>query len=122
MIQLKRVYEPPDPDDGIRILVDRLWPRGLKKEDLHMDEWIRGVAPTNALRRWFAHDSAKWDEFCRRYSIELEKNPESWRPLLKAAQQGTITFLFSAHNLEQNNAVALKIFLEKQLERFRDTY
>ena len=116
MIQLKRIYDPPDPDDGIRILVDRLWPRGMKKENLHMDEWIRDVAPSDALRRWFAHDPAKWDEFCRRYSIELEKNPDSWQPLFKAAQQGTITLLFSAHNLEQNNAVTLKLFLEKRLE------
>lgn len=116
MIQLKRIYDPPDPDDGIRILVDRLWPRGMKKENLHMDEWIRDVAPSDALRRWFAHDPAKWDEFCRRYSIELEKNPDSWQPLFKAAQQGTITLLFSAHNLEQNNAVTLKLFLEKTLE------
>ncbi|MGA7826254.1 MAG: DUF488 domain-containing protein [Geobacteraceae bacterium] len=116
MIQLKRIYDPPDPDDGIRILVDRLWPRGMKKENLHMDEWIRDVAPSDALRRWFAHDPAKWDEFCRRYSIELEKNPGSWQPLFKAAQQGTITLLFSAHNIEQNNAVTLKLFLEKRLE------
>lgn len=122
MIQLKRIYDPPDPDDGIRILVDRLWPRGMKKENLNLDEWIRDVAPSDALRRWFAHDPAKWDGFYRRYSLELEKNPDSWRPLLKAAQRGTITLLFSAHNLEQNNAVALKLFLEKQLEgQVRDT-
>ncbi len=117
MIQLKRIYDPPDPDDGIRILVDRLWPRGMKKENLHMDEWIRDVAPSDALRRWFAHDPAKWDEFRRRYSIELEKNPESWRPIFNAVKRSTITLLFSTHNLEQNNAVALKSFLEKQLER-----
>jgi len=116
MIQLKRIYDPPDPHDGIRILVDRLWPRGMKKENLHMDEWIRDVAPSDALRHWFTHDPAKWDEFRRRYNIELEKKPEVWRPLFNAAQRSTVTLLFSSHNLEQNNAVALKSFLEKQLE------
>ncbi|MDD2466265.1 MAG: DUF488 domain-containing protein [Desulfobulbus sp.] len=116
MIQLKRIYDPPDPDDGIRILVDRLWPRGVKKENLHMDEWIREVAPSDALRRWFAHDPAKWDEFRRRYSSELEENPDSWHPIFKAAQRTTITLLYSSHSHEQNNAVALKSFLEKRLE------
>jgi uncharacterized protein YeaO (DUF488 family) len=119
MIQLKRVYDPPDPADGIRFLVDRLWPRGMKKESLQQVKWLKDVAPSDALRQWFGHDPAKWDEFCCRYSVELQNNTVAWQQLFEAALSGDITLLFSSHNLIQNNAVALKSFLEKQLESYR---
>lgn len=114
-IRLKRVYEPPDPEDGQRFLVDRIWPRGLRKESLHLDKWLPEVAPSRQLRKWFGHDPAKWDEFVRRYHEELNKRPEAWRPLLEAAQRGKITLLFAARDEEHNNAVALKSFLEMKI-------
>jgi len=115
MIRVKRIYDLSEPDDGLRFLVDRLWPRGVKKENLQMDGWLKDVAPSDALRHWFGHDPAKWDEFCRRYHAELEVNSEAWRPLLEKAQKQTITLLFSAHDVEHNNAVLLKSFLEARL-------
>ncbi len=114
-VRVKRVYEPPAPEDGKRFLVDRLWPRRVKKETLRLDSWMKEVAPSDALRRWFGHDPAKWREFQRRYFAELEARPESWEPLLEAARQGTVTLLFSARDDEHNNAVALKAFLERKL-------
>ena len=114
MIRVKRVYEPYEPDDGPRFLVDRIWPRGVKKDQLHMDGWLKDVAPSDALRRWFDHDPAKWQEFCKRYHTELVENRGAWSSLLEMAQKQTITLLFSAHDLERNNAVALRLFLEKE--------
>jgi uncharacterized protein YeaO (DUF488 family) len=115
MIQIKRAYDPPGTDDGPRILVDRLWPRGMNKEALRLDRWQKDVAPSDSLRRWFGHDPNKWDEFCQRYFDELNSKPDTWQPLLTAARQGKVTLLFSAKDLKYNNAVALKIYLEKQL-------
>lgn len=115
MIKVKRVYDPPAPDDGRRFLVDRLWPRGVRKEALQIDGWLRDVAPSDALRKWFGHDPAKWDEFRQRYFAELEAKPESWQPLLQAAQEGDITLLYSARDEAHNNAVALKAFLEARM-------
>jgi len=115
MIRVKRAYDPPAPEDGKRFLVDRLWPRGVKKEALKLDGWLKDVAPSDALRRWFGHDPAKWEEFQRRYFAELEAKPESWRPLLEAARAGNVTLLFSARDEAHNNAVALKAFLEVRL-------
>jgi uncharacterized protein YeaO (DUF488 family) len=115
MIRLKRVYDPPEPDDGRRFLVERLWPRGMKKEALFLDAWAKEVAPSATLRRWFAHDPRKWEEFQRRYFAELDRRPEAWRPLLEAARRGTITLLYSARDLEHNSAVALRAYLEKKL-------
>lgn len=115
MIKVKRVYASPAPDDGQRFLVDRLWPRGVKKEALQLDGWLKDVAPSDALRKWFGHDPAKWEEFQERYFAELEAKPEAWRPLLEAARQGTVTLLFSARDEAHNNAVALKAFLEARL-------
>lgn len=114
-IRLKRVYDPPDPGDGRRFLVERLWPRGMKKAALPMDGWLKEVAPSAALRRWFAHDPKKWEEFQRRYFAELDRKPEAWKPLLEAARQGTITLLFSTRDLEHNSAVALRAYLEAKL-------
>jgi uncharacterized protein YeaO (DUF488 family) len=115
MIRVKRVYEPHEPDDGPRFLVDRLWPRGIKKEALQMDGWLKDAAPSDALRRWFGHDPSKWEEFCRRYDAELHNNSEAWRRLLDMAKMQDITLLYSAHDSEHNNAVALRLFLDKRL-------
>lgn len=115
MIQTERVYEPKGKNDGKRFLVDRLWPRGVKKEALKMDGWLKDVAPSNALRHWFNHDPAKWKEFQRRYRAELSAKPENWQPLLETAKAGDVTLLFSAHDMEHNNAVVLKELLDEQL-------
>lgn len=115
MICLKRVYDPAELEDGRRFLVERLWPRGMKKDRLLMDAWVRDVAPSDALRRWFAHDPKKWEEFQRRYFAELDRKPEAWQPLLEAARQGTITLLYSARDSKHNNAVVLRAYLEKKL-------
>ena len=115
MVNVKRVYEGESNSDGRRFLVERLWPRGIKKENLHMDAWLKEVAPSQALREWFSHDPAKWDEFQIRYKTELDSNPETWKPLLEAARQGTITLLYSARDTEHNSAVLLKDYLLKNL-------
>ncbi len=117
MIQLKRVYDPPDSHDGRRFLVERLWPRGVKKESLAMDGWLKDVAPSDSLRQWFGHDPAKWEEFQQRYTSELEHNPAPWVPLLEAARQGAVTLLYSTHDQERNNALVLKNFLDARLKR-----
>ena len=117
MIRIKRVYEPPAKEDGARFLVDRLWPRGMKKEALHLAAWYKEAAPSDELRRWFSHDPAKWEDFQSRYQVELTANPAAWQPLLNTAEQGDITLLYSAHDTEHNNAVALRAYLEKRLIR-----
>lgn len=114
-IRTKRAYEPPAPGDGRRFLVDRLWPRGMKKEALRLDAWLKDAAPSDALRRWYRHDSAGWPEFCRRYFAELDTHHEAVQPLLEAARQGPVTLLFSARNTTHNNAVALRDYLLKRL-------
>lgn len=117
MIQIKRVYEPPAKSDGQRFLVERLWPRGMKKEAAQLDGWHRGAAPSTELRKWFNHDPAKWNEFQRRYRAELEAHPEGWQPLLDAVKKSdATTLLFSSHDARHNNVVALKAFLEKHLK------
>ena len=115
MLKTKRAYEPAEVSDGARFLVDRLWPRGIKKEALEMKAWLKDVAPSPALRQWFAHDPAKWQEFQQRYRAELESDPEAWQPILEAAKQGDVTLLYSARDTEHNSAVLLKAFLEEQL-------
>jgi uncharacterized protein YeaO (DUF488 family) len=114
-IQTRRVYDPAAPDDGARLLVDRLWPRGIKKEKLQLASWLKEVAPSDSLRRWFDHDPARWEEFQRRYGAELEANPKAWQPILQAARDGKVTLLFAAKDAEHNNAAALKVFLEQKL-------
>jgi len=116
MIRIKRVYDPHEPDDGPRFLVDRLWPRGMKKDALQMDGWLKEAAPSNDLRHWFGHEPAKWEEFCRCYDAELEANSAVWQPLLKLARKQDITLLCSAHDIEHNNAMALKMFIEARLK------
>jgi uncharacterized protein YeaO (DUF488 family) len=115
MIRVKRVYEPPEKTDGVRFLVDHLWPRGLKKEALRVEGWIKSVSPSNELRSWFGHEPAKWKEFQRRYFAELNEKPKTWAALLEAAREKDITLVYSARNTEHNNAVALKSYLEKKL-------
>jgi uncharacterized protein YeaO (DUF488 family) len=115
MIALKRAYDPVEKSDGTRFLIDHLWPRGLKKEALHVESWIKAVSPGDKLRNWFGHDPAKWKEFQRRYFAELKGKPGTWKPLLAAAKAGKITLVYSARDTEHNNAIALKTFLEKKL-------
>ena len=115
VLYVKRIYEAAQAKDGTRYLVDRLWPWGMKKEKLIMDAWLKEVAPSTELRRWFGHDSAKWNEFQQRYRAELQANPGAWKPLLEAARQGNVTLLYSARDTEHNNAIVLKSFLEERI-------
>jgi uncharacterized protein YeaO (DUF488 family) len=117
MIRIKRVYEPPAAADGARFLVDRLWPRGAKRDALRLEEWLKEAAPSDALRRWFGHDPRKWRTFCRRYHTELAETPAAWRPLAEAARRGAVTLLYAARDPEHNNAVALAEFLKSRLNR-----
>lgn len=113
MVRTKRVYDPPDHADGTRFLVERLWPRGMKKAALQLDGWLKEVAPSDALRRWFGHDPTKWEEFQRRYFAELDDKPTAWQPIVGAARQGNVTLLYSTRDPECNNAVALKAYLKR---------
>ncbi len=119
MIHAKRVYDPPSPSDGKRFLVDRLWPRGVKKDDLKLDGWLKDAAPSEALRREFAHELANWEEFARDYALELDGKPDALKAILEAAINGDVTLLFAAKDREHNNAVVLKRYLERQLNGFR---
>ena len=118
-IQLKRAYDPVDSADGTRFLVERLWPRGVRKTDLHLQAWLKSVAPSTALRRWFGHDPKKWAEFRRRYFRELAGNPDALGPIIKAAHHGPVTLVYSSHDTGHNNAVALKDYLEAQIGKRR---
>lgn len=112
MFRTKRVYAAPEAGDGRRVLVDRLWPRGVKKADLAYDLWLKEIAPSHDLRTWFGHDPARWDEFRRRYGAELDANPEAVTRLRALAKTGPVTLLFSAKDEARNQAVALKGYLE----------
>jgi uncharacterized protein YeaO (DUF488 family) len=112
MFIAQRIYDESPSRPGRRFLVERLWPRGVKKEDLKLDVWLKEVAPSTELRQWFNHDPVKWTDFCRRYSAELDRTPETWQPLVEAARTGDVILLYSAHDTEHNNAVALKQYLE----------
>jgi uncharacterized protein YeaO (DUF488 family) len=116
-IRVKRIYEEPKPQDGTRVLVDRLWPRGLKKEDAALDAWIKDIAPSNALRQWYQHEKAKWPEFKKRYFKELGEQAESVGRLKQMVASGKVTLLYSSKEEKLNNAVALKEFLEKEAAR-----
>lgn len=113
MLRIKRVYDPPARDDGFRILVDRIWPRGLRKEDAAVDLWLKDVAPSAALRRWFGHDPEKWAEFKRRYHAELARNRAALKPLEDAMRKGRVTLVYGARDTEHNNAVALAAFMAR---------
>jgi uncharacterized protein YeaO (DUF488 family) len=113
MIKIKRAYDQASSDDGKRILVDRLWPRGIKKEDAAINEWLRDIAPSNELRKWYSHDPAKWGEFKKRYKMELKDRKGIIDRLREESKKRTITLLFSTKATELNNAVALKEFIEQ---------
>ena len=121
MIQIKRAYEARARTDGRRILVERLWPRGIKKSDLEADAWLKEVAPSTALRKWFGHRTERWDEFQRRYRAELDAHADAWQPLLDAERRGTLTLLYSARDEAHNSAVVLRDYLaeHKQPRRAR---
>ena len=112
MIKLKRVYENPTQEDGVRILVERLWPRGLKKERAAIDVWLKDVAPSPELRKWFSHDPEKWKGFCKRYKEELDQNKDLIYILKEKIKEGNVTFVYGAKDEKHNSAVALKIYLE----------
>ena len=116
VIQLKRAYDPPARSDGRRILVERLWPRGIRKADFVLDEWLKDVAPSTELRKWFGHDPERWAEFRKRYFAELKSSPalDAVCALVAWSSKGTVTLVFSAHDLERNSAVALKTYLERR--------
>lgn len=114
MIKTKRAYEPPAAGDGTRFLVDRVWPRGIKKDALALKGWIKDVAPSAKLRKAFNHDPEKWDEFKRRYAVELQVSKQHWQPILEAAREGDVTLVYGARDAIHNNAAALKAFLEDQ--------
>ncbi len=111
-ICLKRAYEPPGEDDGTRVLVDRVWPRGLSKEEAGFDAWLKEIAPSTVLRQWFAHDPARWEQFVEKYFLELDSHRELVASLVARAKGGRLTLLFGAKDKEHNNAVALKRYLE----------
>ena len=117
MIQIKRTYEPPARGDGRRILVERLWPRGMTKERLAGDAWLKEVAPSTELRKWFDHRVERWAEFQRRYRRELSQNPDGWEPILAASDGRTITLLYSAHDTLHNAAVVLRDYLVERAAR-----
>jgi uncharacterized protein YeaO (DUF488 family) len=112
-VNLKRAYEAPAKSDGQRILVDRVWPRGVTKEEILIDDWVKDVAPSAALRKWFNHEPPKWNEFKRRYFRELEKQPDALKRLLAKSRAGIMTLIFGAKDEGHNNAVALKEYLER---------
>jgi len=114
MLKVKRVYEHPGKSDGLRILVDRLWPRGLTKAKAKIDLWLKEIAPSDALRKWSHHDPERWPEFKKRYFAELGKNPEEVKNILSQSKGKTVTLLFAAKDEQHNNAVALREYLEKE--------
>jgi len=115
MIRTKRAYDPPHDDDGARFLVDRLWPRGVSREALRIQDWLKDAAPSNELRKWYGHDASRWDEFSRRYRAELQERPEALAPLLDAARVGDVTLVYAKKDTERNNAVVLAEVLRERL-------
>jgi uncharacterized protein YeaO (DUF488 family) len=113
-IEVKRVYEQVSARDGQRVLVDRVWPRGLRKEALRLDAWRKDLAPSPGLRAWFGHDPTRWEEFRRRYFAELDARPEALAELRAMARRGRLTLLYGARDTEHNNAVALRDYLERR--------
>ena len=122
MVKLKRVYDPVADDDGTRFLVERLWPRGIKKSDLQMQAWLKDVAPSSSLRQWFSHDPKKWNDFRERYFRELRSNVRALEPIVAAAKGGTVTLLYSSRDSERNSAVALRDYIAGQSRKNRSSY
>lgn len=119
-IMLKRVYDPIEKSDGLRLLVERLWPRGMTKEAAVIDQWMKEIAPSPALRQWFAHDPEKWPEFQRRYAKELAANKDAVARLRALCAKGPVTFVYSAKDKKQNSAALLKAFLERTSKSAKD--
>ena len=119
MLTLKRVYEPPAPEDGTRILVDRLWPRGIARDKARIDLWLKDVAPSAGLRKWFAHDPGKWAHFRSRYFRELDAHPDAVGQIRKLARKGTVTLVFGARDREHNDAVALNEYVKGRRRKSR---
>ena len=117
MIRIKRAYESAKRADGARFLVERLWPRGMRKEALELDAWLKDVAPSAKLRQWFGHRPERWDEFRRRYEKELDSSEQAWSPILAASRKGTVTLLYSARDVEHNSAVVLRDYLARRVGR-----
>ncbi|MGE3274421.1 MAG: DUF488 domain-containing protein [Vicinamibacterales bacterium] len=117
MLKLKRAYEPDTRSDGTRFLVERLWPRGVSKQELHLDAWLKEVGPSTGLRKWFGHDPEKWTTFRARYFQELDARPDAWRPIVAAARRGNVTLVYSSRDREYNNATALKEYLQPRLRK-----
>lgn len=115
MIQLKRVYEPKSKHDGLRVLVERLWPRGVRKDEAEIDLWMKDLAPSKELRQWFGHDPEKWDEFCRRYHAELAERGDVLELLKSRVKEGQVTFVYASRDQRHNSAIALKQYLEDVL-------
>ncbi len=113
MIAVKRAYEPPAPQDGLRVLVERLWPRGLSKQRAKIDLWLKDIAPSTELRQWFAHDPTRWEEFQRRYRAELREKRDLIKLLRKPSREGRVTLVYAARDEARNNAVVLKEVLEE---------
>jgi uncharacterized protein YeaO (DUF488 family) len=116
-ISIKRVYDRESRRDGRRFLVERLWPRGIRKEDLHVESWLKDVAPSTTLRKWYGHDVSRWPEFRQRYRKELDANEDAWRPLLDAARQGQVTLLYAARDETHNSALVLRNYLARKVQR-----
>ena len=114
MIRIKRAYEPSARGDGRRLLVERLWPRGMRKEALLLDAWVKDVAPSTELRKWFSHRVERWSEFQRRYRRELSAHRGAWSPILEASLRGPVTLVYSAHDPEHNAAVVLRDYLTRR--------
>jgi uncharacterized protein YeaO (DUF488 family) len=112
MVKLKRVYEEPSKEDGFRILVERLWPRGITKQRASVDLWLKEIAPSTELRKWFGHDPKKWDQFCKRYLAELKQKKDSLKLLKQKIKEGSVTLVYAARDEKYNGAVVLKAVLE----------
>lgn len=111
-VWLRRAYEPPTRNDGYRVLVDRIWPRGVSKEELQLDEWCRDIAPSDALRHWFDHDPSRWAQFCEHYRAELDENAVVLAAIVNRTKSGRVTLVYAARDREHNNAVALRDVIE----------
>ena len=120
-IRIKRAYEQPTSDDGARVLVDRLWPRGLTKEKAQIDLWLKEIGPTTELRKWFGHDPGKWERFRGRYETEIKHNGELLEILKRKANEGTLTLIYAARDAKHNEALVLKRFLERTIENSPST-
>ena len=118
-IRLKRAYEPASRSDGTRVLVERLWPRGVSKQTLRVDAWPKDVGPSTGLRQWFSHDPDKWLRFRALYFRELDSRPEAWQPIVSAARRGTVTLVYSSRDAQHNNAVALRDYLQSKIRKRR---